>query len=307
MNILPKKRWHVRTRENIARVRRDEAAAAEEAKEQERRVLLAEKEARTNLLRQKARQHCNYQPSEEETLNSQPVSNKHVNFFEELEEGLQVPAKKNAEAEREKKEEREKYEKQIGYLTYLGQDTVESTGKVPWYDKVPAHRAQTSSAIEVEASSKSKSRLDPLNSIKKYLPEKIEIYNKKCEAEREGKKHSPSSDCYSKRKKKRKRSKHKKSKKQESSDSSDSDSSSSKSSIEEEKVKVDLAKLRAERLKRESIERKRTEQLLARLRGDTVPEEKTEKAEQPVIKQKYNSQYNPELAKQNFSHLKKTL
>jgi len=48
-------RWHVRTKENIARVRRDEAEAAAQAKEIEVRAKLAEQEARTSLLRTKAR------------------------------------------------------------------------------------------------------------------------------------------------------------------------------------------------------------------------------------------------------------
>jgi hypothetical protein len=126
MNILPKKRWHVRTKENIARVRKDEKEAEDQIREVERRSKLAEQEARTRMLRERARARTGLEPPEaaEIEANAAPVvaskSGGHVNFFEDLEAG-ETTHKDNQEREAEKKAEQDEYEKKIGLLVLLGQ------------------------------------------------------------------------------------------------------------------------------------------------------------------------------------------
>lgn len=286
---------------------------------------LQEQEARTNALRIKARSVYDGRATKEEkheeeitTNTEESTSKEHVNFFKELEEGLVAFTGTNKDYEKEKKEEKEKYEKQIGYLTYLGQDTNESTGNVSWYEKAPNRllpEKKEEDEIKVkEANLKSKKLADPLNSIRRYLDmtsdakrvkeETIQNnstktkLNTKIKRKRES---SRSEERERNKKKKSKRSKHSHSKKsKKKSKSYESSESSNESSLES---KVNLEVLRAKRLQREKEEKMRAERLLAKLRGETLPEDKPKPV--PTIEQKYSSQFNPHLAKQNFSSEKR--
>lgn len=88
-----------------------------------------------NYLRNKAKSNdqCRTTVQEDQVAAEDPKSDgsklKHINFFAELEDGVEVSVGGNEKYLKDKKEEQEKYEKQIGYLTYLGQDTNESLGK----------------------------------------------------------------------------------------------------------------------------------------------------------------------------------
>lgn len=246
----------------------------------------------------------------------------HVNFFTDLESGKYVSTKVNAEHVKEKKDEQEKYEKQIGYLTYLGQDTNEATGKRDWYDVVPDRRAKVDDQGNlIEVNIKSKLLLDPMKIMEKYLGPSIPctprvkteelkvlknyepIIDKSLKAHsRKRKRSSSPSELSPKKHKKSKKKKHKKEKKSKKS------KRTSSSESEDEEVRLlqrqKLEKLRAERLQRERIEKEKADKVLARLRGDPEIDQKEkaakEAAQARTVKQKYNSQFNPEIARQNY-------
>ncbi|XP_075771445.1 leukocyte receptor cluster member 1 [Pelodiscus sinensis] len=250
MNILPKKSWHVRNKDNVARVRRDEAQAQEEQRQREARALLAEQEARTEFLRKKARLSALPGPDGSSALVPCDEEPRHVDLFRDLEEGKGSKAR-NKEYEEEKRKEKERQEKAIGLLTYLGQSAAEAQTSRPWYQEAPDRSLEAAAVTKQE---KLKGMLDPLREMESHLRKK-KGEGKKRKKEKEG----PA----------------------------------------EEKVAVgsaslSLEQLRRERLRREQAERARAEVLLAGRLGEPQPKEEEEADDR---KRRYNSQFNPQLAR----------
>ncbi|XP_042328756.1 leukocyte receptor cluster member 1 [Sceloporus undulatus] len=162
MNILPKKSWHVRNKDNVARVRRDEAEAEAQRQKKEARVLLAEQEARTEFLRKKAR--LSAPGSDDKSSDLVPLgletTTRHLNLFQELQESG------NKEYEEEKRQEKEHQEKALGILTYLGQSAAEAQTSRPWYQEVPER------GKAVAKDEKLKGKLDPLVEMERHLKKK---------------------------------------------------------------------------------------------------------------------------------------
>lgn len=235
MNILPKKSWHVRNKDNVERVRKDEENARIEEEKRLKRIALAEQEARTDLLRKRAHQGQLQNdvaiPSHSNNLalvkQAQPV------ILFQKEEGAKQTGT-NKEHEKDKKKEQEEYEKKLGILTYLGQGSVElqNEEEKPWYFRVPDRSKETSQKNDIEKDKeidlKRKSSLDPLEKIPK------------------NKKH---------RHKKHKHDKHK-----------------SRKSTDKSKTVTSMDILRAKRLKREAKEKAKTQALLNGSAG-TEPKE----------------------------------
>nr|CAD2202795.1 unnamed protein product [Meloidogyne enterolobii] len=156
MNILRHKKWHVRTKENVARVRRDEAKAAEEEKARAERAELADHEDRIQRLRSKNIGNTSDVESVKDifgvrgdskdvmggTSSSTSASNEHhVNLFKELEEQERKNfANGNKEYAAEKKKEQDDWESKVGIMKRFAEDTKEYSKDNEWWEGIPLMR-----------------------------------------------------------------------------------------------------------------------------------------------------------------------
>lgn len=127
MNILPKKSWHVRSRRNIERVRRDEAEAEHRAKLEQDRVLQVEQEHRMRELRNRRGL-------------PEPGQGKHFTLFPELEaQSTSSPRATNVlEKFHASQDEPDVQVKQQTAWNKLGRPTDSNT---PWYLHKPSQAA----------------------------------------------------------------------------------------------------------------------------------------------------------------------
>lgn len=263
MNILPKKSWHVRNKDNIAKVRRDEENARLEEEKVEKRAALAEQEARTTLLRDRvhgSQGHSSIEsPSSTTILPYSESQTQHINLFKEEGSGTAGTKTTNQEYEAEKKAEQEKQEKAIGVLKYLGQSTVE--GETPWYLKKESKDDENMSKIQSTKDTDKKNRLDPLCEMSSFLEKAKKSELKKKEKVKE--------------KVKKEKRRHKVENPREG--------------------KKTIEQLRAERLQREKEERFREEKLTRESKDRKAGKKVEEEVDQ--YKGSYYSQYNPDLAR----------
>lgn len=319
MNILPHKSWHVRTKKNIARVRRDEEKAAKEEEERLRRVNLAEHEARIQVL--KAKRGLPDDEAKRTRKDSTEGKDQQEKFS--LFDNYQDTGGRDTEKEAEKKAEQEKWEVKTGIFSYID-GRYKHENEDQWYLKVPRDREKQEEVKDKVLDLKedrAKQRLDPLLEIKRNLAQMEKNSNESSaststtlpnqttmridvkpeiktelvdyhQGSRKNRSHH-SEEKKHKKKKKEKSSKHAKShrkSKKRRHHSSDSDSEDDDKRAEKEAL---AQRLRLERLERERKERLRTQLLL---QGPSQP-----KADAATLanQQRYNSQFNPHIARQN--------
>uniref|UniRef100_A0A7I4XY06 Cir_N domain-containing protein n=1 Tax=Haemonchus contortus TaxID=6289 RepID=A0A7I4XY06_HAECO len=284
MNILPKKKWHVRTKENIARVRRDEAKAAEEERQRLDRAITAENERRLDALRNHAaKKAANLEPFTLRATAEASISTTtgHVNLFQDLEAAERNNfGQGNKEYEEEKRKEQAEFDSKLGIQKCFAEGTNELNKQHEWYEKVSRPWVKDEPKVKPSTPVTS-SRAPDVKRNEDTVKEKR--HHKRRQSKSSTSEESSDSDDRKGKKKKKKEKKNKK-KKHKHHHSSDDEVEVDNCEAEIEK-RNKLAALREERIRRERAERQRAQQLLDPKKATAPP------------KQKYNSMFNPDLCR----------
>lgn len=288
MNILHHKSWHVRTKKNIARVRRDEERARQEEENKLKKIDIAEHEALIAKLRSKKSNNSSEKCSNEKSTSLSESFNLFDNYKDKLSNDL--------EKSKEKKDDQEKWEVKAGIFSYLdGRHKYESSKNDDWFLKSHEERLgllDNSADVNYIKNQKSVMLNDPLEDMKRYMSSMKSDETKKTFEDNNRKLYSmntKSKDQTTKSSLQQKKHLKKNNKKHKRKHKSDSESNS------ESESKEDLIKrLRTERLQREKKEREKTRLLLNGPSSESQPKEYKNV-------QKYNSQFNPHIARQNLN------
>lgn len=303
MNILSKKRWHVKNKDNAARVEADERKHTEQQKLSAARALVATQEARADLLRRKSKG-----TSSDLALSKQRGDDSLITVS-------------NEEYVKEKAEAQEKLEKSIGLLTYLGQSCTDASVAKPWWVSPPS-RSKTGSiareSLDLEVDAKKKQKFDPLtqmrevdaqfakvNDLKQLQKKKEQAAASKCisafpslfpkdvlvpKTESNGNatstEKSPKSQMDTADLQRSKKSR------------INSSSSSDRLPITSLSKSTNIDKLRAERLARERVERERAAVLMCKSLGLKLTDPSAKDNDEVIDERKlpFNSAYNPMLS-----------
>ncbi|VDL18677.1 unnamed protein product [Hymenolepis diminuta] len=167
MNILPKKRWHVKNKDNAARVEADEARDRKKKNDEKIRSLIATQEARADYLRQRAR---GGESGSKSIITSQDT----LRLFADVEENRNLITS-NKEFEEELRREKEAHEKKLGILKYFGELEGGMANVTPWWSEVPKRPSieKKSEETSVEVDAMRKQRADPLLQMK-HVEEEFE-------------------------------------------------------------------------------------------------------------------------------------
>ncbi|VDN98444.1 unnamed protein product, partial [Rodentolepis nana] len=151
--------WHVKNKDNAARVEADEARDRKKKNDEKIRSLIATQEARADYLRKRAR-------GDESGNKSIITSQDALRLFAD-----RNLITSNKEYEEELKQEKEAHEKKLGILKYFGETEDGMANVTPWWLEVPKRSSNSQQKDQtpqtlVEADAIRKQKADPLLQMK---------------------------------------------------------------------------------------------------------------------------------------------